>query len=298
MEIMSKETLREEFKRLDITNAVMFALVMMRNPNLCRWVISASIGREIDEVDVVTTEKTIIAGVGSKNVRLDAVAQAGGEVFDVEMQVARVGDIPRRARYYHSMLDIEFLNGGDDYAELPNSYVIFIGVGPLLGRSFEPAATRMFKMCDLATGRPIGDGAVTVILDASAWETAGGDLGEMLEFVERGDEASALEDEASIAAALQGAVESVKEKEGNMAIMTAAHQLSIMERELQRLEKERVASYDQGKAEGRAEGEAKGEAKLAKLVIAMGKDGRSDELAECISDPKRRDELMCEYGIE
>ena len=41
---------REVFESLDITNAVVFALVMMRNPDLCKRVIEASIGRIVDEV--------------------------------------------------------------------------------------------------------------------------------------------------------------------------------------------------------------------------------------------------------
>lgn len=35
-------------------------------------------------------------------------------------------DMGKRARYYHSQIDMELLKGGRDYAELSDSYVIFI----------------------------------------------------------------------------------------------------------------------------------------------------------------------------
>jgi predicted transposase/invertase (TIGR01784 family) len=42
------------------------------------------------------------------------------------MQAVRKDDLPRRARYYHSQIDMELLVSGAEYTELPNSYVIFI----------------------------------------------------------------------------------------------------------------------------------------------------------------------------
>lgn len=38
----------------------------------------------------------------------------------------RRAELSKRARYYHSQMDMELLRPGNDYAELPDTYVIFI----------------------------------------------------------------------------------------------------------------------------------------------------------------------------
>lgn len=275
---------REVFESLDITNAVVFALVMMRNPDLCKRVIEASIGRIVDEVKVVTTEKSIMAGIGSKAVRLDAMALSGSVIFDVEMQVSGADDIARRTRYYHSAIDVEFLGKGDSYSRLPDSYVIFIGATSLLGSAFEPVPSRTFCMVDTATGQPLGDGIATIILDATAWEAADGELRGMLELVRRGNAAAALKDAAGIAAALHGAVERVKESEGDKMIMSAATQMEIMERHIARMEEE-IERKDKESLE------------FSKLIKALLTDKRFEEIEKATDDPELRAQLIREYGI-
>ena len=46
--------------------------------------------------------------------------------YNVEMQVEKKPALGKRSRYYQSQMDMEMLLSGEDYAELPNTYVIFI----------------------------------------------------------------------------------------------------------------------------------------------------------------------------
>ena len=46
--------------------------------------------------------------------------------YNVEMQVERKPALGKRSRYYQSQMDMEMLLTGEDYTELPNTYVIFI----------------------------------------------------------------------------------------------------------------------------------------------------------------------------
>ena len=48
------------------------------------------------------------------------------KVFDIELQNAIDDDLPLRTRFYQSMLDCDNLLKGQDYSELPTSFVIFI----------------------------------------------------------------------------------------------------------------------------------------------------------------------------
>lgn len=67
------------------------------------------------------------------DLRLDIHAFADGQEFNIEIQRAKKGAEPRRARYHSSMMDANALPEGTDYAKLPESYVIFITETDVLG---------------------------------------------------------------------------------------------------------------------------------------------------------------------
>lgn len=66
---------------------------------------------------------------------LDCVAQdADGSRFDVEVQQDNEGASPKRARFHSGLLDMNTLNPGEDFEQLPESYVIFITRNDVLGK--------------------------------------------------------------------------------------------------------------------------------------------------------------------
>ena len=56
--------------------------------------------------------------------------------FDVEIQQDNEGASPKRARYHSGLMDMNTLNPGQDFDELPESYVIFITRDDILGYGF------------------------------------------------------------------------------------------------------------------------------------------------------------------
>ena len=72
-------------------------------------------------------EKSIVYHPEYKGVRLDVYAKDENQTrYNVEMQVQKKPALGKRSRYYQSQMDMEMLLAGEDYAELPNTYVIFI----------------------------------------------------------------------------------------------------------------------------------------------------------------------------
>ena len=68
---------------------------------------------------------------------MDCVARdSEGKQFDVEIQQDNEGASPKRARYHSGLLDMNTLNPGQDFDELPESYVIFITRDDILGYGF------------------------------------------------------------------------------------------------------------------------------------------------------------------
>ena len=109
---------------LTLKNSFMFAAVMTDAEN-CKALLERVLEIEIDHV-VVDKEKSFVYHPEYKSVRLDVYAKdEEGSHFNVEMQVAKK-EIVKRARYYHSQLDMNLLLAGMDYENLPNCYVIFI----------------------------------------------------------------------------------------------------------------------------------------------------------------------------
>ncbi len=117
----------KKYKELKFTDNFMFSNTLYNNPELCRELLELILDIPISRVEMVEPEKSVKTGSGSKGVRFDVyVRDESGTHFDIDMQVAREEDLPKRSRYYHRMLDAHQLREGDGYGSLKESYVIFI----------------------------------------------------------------------------------------------------------------------------------------------------------------------------
>ena len=84
----------------------MFGAVMMDAEN-CRGLLEMVLGIPIERVDV-SREKSIVYHPGYKGIRLDIYARDEKNTrYNIEMQVAKKTDLGKRARYYHSQIDME-----------------------------------------------------------------------------------------------------------------------------------------------------------------------------------------------
>ncbi len=279
--------MEEENVKLDLSNGVIFTLVMMEYPDLCKRLIETIIGKTIDEIDVLTTEESLKSSTISKDVRLDVLVSANGVEYNIEMQIRNTENIPYRSRFYHAKLDTKNLGKGDPYTKLPESFVIFIGKDELFGDKDDNIPIRTFKMTSVETGEQLNDGIRTIILNAQAWKNSEGDLRDMLELIHKGKTASSLKRPDSFAASLQSAVTEVQEGEMDMAIMTAAYQLKMMEDQL-----------DERFEEGLAEGEEKTLTQLERLYVALDTNMRGDEYLKALQDSEYREKLLKEFGID
>ena len=112
-------------KNLTIKNNFMFAAVMSEEEN-CKGFLERALSIQIDHVEI-STEKNIVYHPEYKGVRLDVYAKDKNNTrYNIEMQVLKQPALGRRSRYYQSPMDMELLAKGCEYAELPDSYVIFL----------------------------------------------------------------------------------------------------------------------------------------------------------------------------
>ena len=72
---------------------------------------------------------------GGRSIKLDVYAvDSTGKVYDIEVQRADHGANFHRARFHSSMIDTRLLKGGQDFAEIVDSYVIFITENDVIGK--------------------------------------------------------------------------------------------------------------------------------------------------------------------
>lgn len=116
---------KKRLQELTIKDNFMFGAVMTDADN-CRSFLQMVLNIPIERVEI-SKERSIIYHPEYKGVRLDVYAKDEKNTrYNVEMQVSKEPDLPRRARYYHSQITAELLLSGADYSELPDTYVIFI----------------------------------------------------------------------------------------------------------------------------------------------------------------------------
>ena len=167
---------RRDRRDIPLENDAMFAEVMRRK-DLCIGLLETIFeGRRIRDIvyeDGLSPEaqKYIAFNPGNKSIRLDVYFEDGDTVYDIEIQKADKGNLPKRTRMYSSMMDANMLDKGLEYEELKDSYVIFI----CMFDPFEKGLARYTfrSICEEDWGLPLGDGRCIMFLNTK------GSIGEL-----------------------------------------------------------------------------------------------------------------------
>ncbi|MGI0528969.1 Rpn family recombination-promoting nuclease/putative transposase [Treponema socranskii] len=93
---------------------------------MCKGVIERLLHIKVGKIEYPSLQKTIASFYESKGIRLDVYVFDPDRVFDIEIQTSIPPSLPKRTRYYQSLMDVDNLLRGQSYAELKESYVIFI----------------------------------------------------------------------------------------------------------------------------------------------------------------------------
>ena len=111
----SKEaTVIKSFEELEFRDDFIFG-VIMRNPKYCKPFLETILGIKISGIEYPKTQETIDITANAKSVRLDVyVEDEHNTVYNIEMQVSTNKNLPKRARYYQGMIDLNNLVKGED----------------------------------------------------------------------------------------------------------------------------------------------------------------------------------------
>ena len=122
-----------KFEDLKISNDFMFKEVMKSNKELCKRLVGSIMQQEIEDIVYIDTEKTLQPYYDSRGIRLDVIlADENHTRYNLEMQArnviskAGVALLPKRTRYYQSVIDMDMLKKGQDFDQLNPLVLIFI----------------------------------------------------------------------------------------------------------------------------------------------------------------------------
>lgn len=155
--------MEKAFEKLQIKDDFMFG-VIMRNPRFCKPFLEKILNVRIEKIKYPKQQKTIDISADAKSVRLDIYVEDGkNSVYNIEMQTARDINIPKRARYYQGMMDLNILKKGENYKNLKRSFVIFVCTFDLFGdeRHIYTFENRCIENPDLR----LGDETTKIILN-------------------------------------------------------------------------------------------------------------------------------------
>lgn len=86
------------------------------------------------EIISVETQADMKRLAGARSICLDAYGtDRSGKKYDLEIQRSDKGAGKHRARYHSSVMDVENLNVGQDFSDLPETYVIFVTENDVFG---------------------------------------------------------------------------------------------------------------------------------------------------------------------
>ena len=241
---------RKTLDELTLMDDYMFAQVM-RDTRHLKPLLEYILQIKIKEIELIELQKTKKEGYDSKGVRLDLyVTDDTGAVYNVEVQTSNKRNLPKRMRYYQSIIDISILTPGMEYGSLKKSFLIFICNYDEYGRgrylyTFE-------NTCREEPGLKFGDESYKVVVNTKGKKGGiNAHLKEVLEYLENGSVTGDYSRE------LDEAVKAVKSSEERRL-----EYMLLVTRDNEMRAEGRAEGIAEGRAEGRAEGEIIGAIKL------------------------------------
>ena len=151
-------------EQLTIMNDFLFSTIMQQE-KYCKPLLEYILKVKILKLVYLNQQQEISAPVpDTKSIRLDVyVEDEKGTIYDLEVQTTDKGNLPRRTRYYQSMIDLRAIEKGTDYKTLKKSFIIFIC-------SFDPFGCDQMiytfsNRCQEEPGLDLGDDAYKIVIN-------------------------------------------------------------------------------------------------------------------------------------
>lgn len=251
----------KSYDELTFTGDFMFSKIM-QNEYICKGVIERLLKIKVRAVKHHVSQYSINNSPEAHGVRLDVYVEDEDKVFDLEIQTYPQKALERRMRYYQAAIDIDHLNKGAKYKELPDSYIVFICLEDPFNKNLPVYTVK--QIVEETKNTNYNDGTHKVLFNASAYENVEEiELHDFLKFLFTKSSSSGFTDEIERLVNESKGNERWRVEYMNVQLWLddakdAAREEGLAEGRAEGLEEGHAAGLAEGQAEGRSEGLVKG----------------------------------------
>ena len=239
--------------------------VFRENKKAVRLVLRIILGKPGLEVSEVKVQEKVGNFIG-RSLCVDVIARDEGKLYNIEIQRSDKGSIPERARYHGSLLDATELEKGQDFRELPETYVIFIMETDCFGKGLPVYS---FDRYCPEIGRNLGDGLHIIYVNGQY--RGDDDMGRLME-------------DFSCTSA------------GDMNYTELAERVRYFKETIEGEEK-MSEIFRRVEKKAREVGREEGADRLGRLMSKLFEQNRVDDAKKASSDSSYRESLYKEFGI-
>ena len=173
--VMERESLAV-VKNLRLMDDTFMSKCLENAPECIELILQIILGKKDLKVIKSQTEYPIKSLQG-RGVRFDVFARdSKGKEYDIEIQRAKDGAEPKRARYNSALMDANALKSGDDLDRLRDTYVIFITENDVMGGGKD--IYKIDRTIQELDGKAFGDG--THIIYVNGATRSDSDIGKLM----------------------------------------------------------------------------------------------------------------------
>ena len=173
--IMKPEYLAE-IERFRLMDDTFMSKCLENAPECIEPILQIILGKKDLKVIKSQTEYPIKSLQG-RGVRFDVFARdSKGKEYDIEIQRAKDGAEPKRARYNSALMDANALKSGDDFDKLRDTYVIFITENDVMGGGKD--IYKIDRTIQELSGKAFGDGTHIIYVNGATRSNT--DIGKLM----------------------------------------------------------------------------------------------------------------------
>ena len=264
-----------------------------------RILLSTILGKHIRKVRIIPQKNILGIDTDQHGIRLDAYIEDISDELDVAVADAEVvpdiydiepnntyekESLPKRMRYYHGLIDTQFLSSGMDYGKLPNVVIIVILPYDPFGKDRMVYTIKNSCAEDLSV--PYDDGARKIFLYTKGKEgNPSQKLSDMLKYIEKTTNNNVTNQDIE---SIQQLVERVKRKKEVGINYMKSWEVEKMVRE---------EGYAEGYEGGYNKGYDNGQDRVNLLNIRLSEAGRTDDIVKAALDKAYQKSLFEEFQL-
>lgn len=205
---------KRKLSELSLIDDYLFGLFIQEagSEEVLKGLIERMLDIKVSKVSLKQKQHEISNEPDLHGIRLDAFIQDDlNTLYDIEVQTVNQNNIPKRMRYYQSLIDREQMPSGEyDYCKLPKTIIVFVTDFDLFGKGLYRYTFE--NICIENNSLTLGDESIKVVLSTKGTDGSGvkPELIELLEYFHNSTEETANKASSDFVKKLDKMLEPIK----------------------------------------------------------------------------------------